>query len=371
MEPQPGDPKPAHRAAWGAFRAWAQGSGAAILGVVAVGVVGAATVFAFLWANERPTDTPTGVVEGVFFEIATGSVTGTYYPLGNVVASVIAHPAGSVRCGDPARCGPPGLTPAVQAAEGSVSNIEAVHAGISASAFAQADVLSQAYNGEGPFETAYADLRAISGLYGESLHLVVMRGAGIETIEDLRGRRVSVERRGSGTHGIATRVLGAAGLSARNAEIVHEPTDRAAEMLLAGELDAFFYVAGPPVRVVQDLTNLNLVDLVPLEGPAINALVAREPFITAAIIPEGAYLDVPQTRTIGMTAIWIVREDAPFELVYAITRAFWNPANRAMLEAGPEQARILSPRAAIQGVPIPFHPGAEQFYLEQGLLTGD
>lgn len=371
MELPPNDPAPRHERLTKALRAWIQGPGGVAVGLVA-GLAGAFLLTAaYLWANARPGIEPTQVVEGVFFEIATGSVTGTYYPLGNVVASVIANPAGSVRCEDPRRCGPAGLTPAVQAAEGSVSNIEAVHDGLSASAFAQADVLSQAYNGDPPFESAYTDLRAISGLYGESLHLVAMRGSGIETIYDLRDRRVSVERRGSGTFGVATRVLSAVGLDGGAVQLVHEPAERAAEMLLADEIDAFFYVAGPPVRVIQDLTNLNLVALVPIEGPAINALVGREPYLTAATIPGDAYLDVPETRTIGMTAIWIVREDAPFDLVYRVTRAFWNPANRPMLEAGPEQARILAPRSAIQGVPIPFHPGAEQYYLESGLLTDE
>ena len=353
------------------FRAWLQGPGGLVLAVGTVTIAAAALLIGIFALASRPQDEPTEVSEGIFFEIATGSVTGTYYPLGNVIASVIANPAGSVRCVDQTRCGPPGLTPAVQAAEGSVSNIEAVHDGFAASAFAQADVVSLAYNGDPPFETSYSDLRVISGLYGESLHLVVMKGAGIETLADLRGHRVSIDRRGSGTYGVATRVLTAMDLSAANTNLVYERPERSAEMLLAGEIDAFFYVAGSPVRAVQDLTNLNLVALIPIEGPEVNALIAREPFLTAATIPNGTYLDIPEVHTIGVTALWICRDDAPFDLVYRIARAMWNPANRPLLDAGPEQARILSPRDAIAGVPIPFHPGAEQYYLEAGLFTED
>ncbi len=353
------------------FRAWLQGPSGLVVAVGSV-VTGAAALLAgVFWITAQPSDDSLDIAEGVFFEIATGSVTGTYYPLGNVIASIIAHPAGSVRCEEETRCGPPGLTPAVQAAEGSVSNIEAVHDGLSASAFAQSDVVSQAYNGEPPFETPYTDLRAVSGLYGESLHFVVMRGSQIESIDDLRGRRVSIDRRGSGTYGVATRVLSAFGLSEANTTLVHESAEQAAEMLLAREIDAFFYVAGTPVRAVQDLTNLNLVDLVPVEGPEVNGLIAREPYLTAAVIPDETYLDIPEVRTIGVTALWIVRDDAPFELVYQVTRALWNPDNRPLLEAGPEQARFLGPRDAIEGVPIPFHRGAEQYYLEAGLLTED
>jgi len=354
-----------------AVRAWLQGPGGLVLAVGSMVTGAAAILIGIIWITAPPRETSAEVAEGVFFEIATGAVTGTYYPLGNVVASIIAYPAGSVRCDDESRCGPPGLTPAVQAAEGSVSNIEAVHDGLAASAFAQSDVVNQAYNGEPPFETAYTDLRVISGLYGESLHLIVMKDSGFGSVSDLSGQRISIDRLGSGTNGMSIRVLNAFGVTAANATFVYESSERSGEMLLAGEIDAFFYVAGTPVRAVQDLTNLNLVDLIPLEGPEINALVAREPYLTAAVIPDGTYLDIPEIQTIGVTALWICRDDAPFELVYRVARALWNPANRPLLEAGPEQARFLSSRDAIQGVPIPFHPGAEQYYVEAGLLAED
>ncbi len=348
--------------------AWTQGPGGVVLGFGALILGGVAIILGLSWANGDVGEQSIEATEGIFFEIATGSVTGTYYPLGNVIASVIANPAGSVRCADETRCGPLGLAPVVQAAEGSVSNIEDVHDGRTASAFAQANVVNQAFLGQPPFETPYTDLRAVSGLYDEAVHLVTLRDSDIETLADLRGHRVSVDLHGSGTFGIATLVLDAAGLSARNTDLVHERSDRSIEMLLSGEIDAFFYVAGAPVRAVEDLANLNVIKLVPLAGSEIDALVAAEPYLTATVIPSGTYMDVPDTRTVGVTALWIVSEGASFDLVYRITRALWNEENRSLLAAGPEQAQFLRAQDAIEGVPIPFHLGAEQYYREAGLL---
>ncbi len=310
--------------------------------------------------------------EGRFFEIGTGAVTGTYYPLGNTIASIIANPTGSVRCEDQTRCGPPGLTPVVQASEGSVANVNAVHLHRLQSAFAQANVLNDAWEGAAPFPAAYQDLRAISGLYQEMVHLVVARGSEIESIADLRGKRVSIDREGSGTNGIARLILSSAGLAERRLTLVTAPADQAAEMLLSGELDAFFFVAGPPVRAVGSLADLHLIDLVPLNGPDIDALVAAQPFLTGAEIPANTYLDVAHsTPTIGVTAVWFVQENADYELIYRITRALWNGENKRMLNAGPAQAQLMSASTAVTGVPIPFHPGAIAFYREIGLLTVD
>lgn len=330
--------------------------GGAVVGVLVV-------LFATGGGDNRP-------VEGRFFEIGTGSVTGTYYPLGNTISSIIANPAGSVRCADATRCGPAGLTPVVQATEGSVANVNAVHRLRMQSAFAQANVLNDAWNGNAPFPAAFEDLRAVSGLYQEMVHLVVARGSEIESVADLRGMRVSIDRDGSGTNGIARMILEAANLSERRLTLVTAPADQAAEMLLSGDLDAFFFVAGPPVRAVAGLADLHLVDLVPLSGEDIDALVAAQPFLTTAAIPAETYLGVEEvTPTIGVTAIWIVHESAEFDLIYDITRALWNGANKQMLNTGPEQAQLMSAQTAVAGVPIPFHPGAAAFYREAGFLN--
>ena len=348
--------------------AWLRGSGGFYIGLSATGFGIIAVIIGIALISETPDAQTQDVFEGQFFEIATGSITGTYYPLGNAIASVISYPGGSVRCVDPARCGPPGLIAVVQAAQGSVANIEAVHSQDTDSAFAQANVVNQAYLAETPFNSSYADLRAISGLYGEAIHLVVASGSDIETLADLQGRRVSIDRAGSGTFGIATRILATEHINSRNTELLHSSADQSAELLISGEIDAFFFVAGPPVRAVESLANLHLMKLIPLNGEAIEALVEAEPYLTITEIEADTYLDTPGISTVGVTALWITHLDADTDLIYRITRALWNPSNQPLLDEGPALASLMRLERAHDGVPIPFHPGAEQFYREVGLF---
>jgi len=350
---------------------WLQGPGGLYAGMITFGGGLLVVVLGVAQITETPEDQTIAVVEGQFFEIATGSVTGTYYPLGNAIASVISYPAGSVRCIDATRCGPPGLLGVVQAAPGSVANIKAVHEGATDSAFAQANVVNQAALAQAPFETPYDDVRAISGLYGEAIHLVVARGSDVQGLADLRGRRVSIDREGSGTFGVAQHILATEGITSRNTEFVETSADQSAELLISGELDAFFFVAGPPVRAVGALANLHLMELIPITGAAIDTLVDEEPYLTITEIAENTYLDTPAVITVGVTALWIVHRDADEELIYRITRALWNEENRDLLMEGPAQAALMRLDLADRGVPIPFHPGAERFYREAGLLRGD
>ncbi|MEM7045469.1 MAG: TAXI family TRAP transporter solute-binding subunit, partial [Pseudomonadota bacterium] len=149
-----------------------------------------------------------------FFRIGTGGVAGTYYPIGGLIAGIISNPPGSRPCEKGGSCGVPGLIATAQSSGGSVENVEAVAAGTLDSGFAQSDIAYWAYSGTGRFEgrAKVENLRAITSLYPESIHLVVRRGAGIESIQDLKGKRVSLDEEGSGTLVDARIILDAFGI---------------------------------------------------------------------------------------------------------------------------------------------------------------
>jgi hypothetical protein len=308
------------------------------------------------------------VAEGQFFEIWTGPLAGTYYPLGNTIAAVISNPAGSVRCEDETRCGPPGLIAVVQSSAGSVENVLAVNDGRADSAFAQANVVNRYYRPDDPATPAFADLRAITGLYPEVVHLVVLGSSEIHTLADLRGKTISIDRPDSGTNGLARQILSAEGIAPSSVTLAEHSADRASELLRSGDIDAFFFVSGLPVPAVAELANWTDIRLVPIAGPEIGALEAAEPYLTPATIPAGTYGNNPETATLGVPALWLTHKDADPDVIYEITRALWNPKNGAMLAGGSPQARNMNVDAALSGVPIPFHPGASEFYREIGLF---
>jgi len=306
-----------------------------------------------------------------FFKIATGSVAGTYFPVGEALASLISHPPGAVRCEDPARCGPAGLIAVAQTSQGSLRNVLMVDSRNTNSALAQSDIVQQAWLGEGEFrETgSHRNLRAIANLYTESIHIAVARRLNIAGLTQLKGKRVSVDTLDSGTHVVAMPILRAAGLRPSDLKLNYLDVNQAADQLLSGELDAFFIMGGPPIPAIESLAAAGAIMLLPLSDDIIKQMQRERPYLRHTVIPAGTYKSVGNVHTLGVGALWIVHKDADPELIYSITQALWNPENHALLAGGHPQARVFTLDNAASGLPIPLHPGARQFYEEKGLLT--
>ena len=307
-----------------------------------------------------------------FFRIGTGSTGGTYFPIGGIIAGAISNPPGSRPCDRGGSCGVPGLIAIAQSTSGSVENAAAISGGRLESGFCQADVAYWASTGTGVYtETGALDnLSTIANLYPESLHLVVRQGSGIRRPEDLRGQRVSLDQEGSGTRVDALLVLEAYGLGPEDLEVIDEPPQQAADMLRAGELDAFFMVVGTPARAIRDLADDSLITLVPIDGPEAEALSERYPFFSKDAIPSGTYFNVPYTATLSVGAQWLVGANMSEDDIYLITRALWHDNTRHLLDGGHPKGRLIRLETALEGLGVPLHPGAERYYRERGLIDG-
>jgi len=306
-----------------------------------------------------------------FFSINTGSTSGTYYPVGEMLAAVISHPIGSIACRTDRPCGPIGLIASAQASDGSVTNVREVQSGAVGSALAQADIVSWAATSKNLFrsEQPLANIRVIANLYPESIHLIARSDAGISSVADLKGKRVSIDRPQSGTNYDARMILDSYGLKAHHVKMSEVDPNVSASLLLAGELDAFFFVGGAPLRVVTDLAEQGVINLVPITGEPVETLRKLHHFFQPDTIPAGTYAGVPEVETLSVGALWIVSSNVADQFVYEITRALWDEANRPILDQGHEKGRLMNPEAAIMGLPVPLHPGAERYYREIGLLS--
>ena len=167
-------------------------------------------------------------VQVQYHRIGTGSTVGTYFPIGGIIASAVSKPPGSRDCAAGGSCGVLGLIAVAQSTRGSVENVMGIAEGTLESGLSQADISYWAYNGKGAFAKTgpIKKLRAVANLFPEAVHVVVRRNAGIETLADLRGKRVSLDREGSGTRVDALLILEAFGLGLG---------DIAAEALAAGD----------------------------------------------------------------------------------------------------------------------------------------
>ena len=306
----------------------------------------------------------------VAFQILTGSTSGTYFRVGELMAGLLSHPPGISRCETPNLCGPAGLIVSTRATQGSVANLLSVNAGTANSGLAQADVLAMAVAGQGPFarQGPARQLRTIAGLYGEDLHLVALRGANILRVADLRGKRVSLSTEGSGTIVTARAVLAAFRLPEWRLVANYENANRAASLMREGRLDAFFFVGGAPVNLIAQLLDDQIAVLVPIDGEGRRRLLAQQLHLAAHTMAQGTYRGSPAVDTVGIVAHWVTNASQPEDLIYGMVRALYNPRNRPMIDARRVGYEFFSNAVAARNPVAPLHPGAARYFREAQLL---
>jgi TRAP transporter TAXI family solute receptor len=307
-----------------------------------------------------------------FFRIGTGGTAGTYFPIGGLLANAISNPPGSRPCDEGGSCGVPGLVATAVAANGSVANINAIGSGTLESGFSQSDVSYWAYTGTGIFEDQgkVETLRTIANLYPESIHLVARADAGIQSVEDLAGKRVSLDEPGSGTLVDARIILDAYGLSEDDIEAEYLKPDQAGDRMRDGAMDAFFFVGGFPAGAISELAATGPeITLVPIEGEPAQAILDEYEFFAEHTVPGGTYDDLDEdVQTLSVGAHWVTSAEQPEELIYEITDALWNDSTRKLLDNGHAKGQLITLEMALEGVAVPLHPGAERFYREAGVL---
>ncbi|MBT3791569.1 MAG: TAXI family TRAP transporter solute-binding subunit [Rhodospirillales bacterium] len=306
-----------------------------------------------------------------FFRIGTGSISGIYFPVGGLLASAISNPSGATLCGRGGSCGVAGLVAVAQASRGSIANIKTIAQGKIESGLAQADMAYFAANGKDLFKKSGAirGLRAIANLYPEAVHIVVRRSSKIRSIDDLGGKRISLDLRGSGTRNIARRILQGYGITLKDIRQVNSQIGPAMDRLRAGTIDAFFFVGGFPAPAIERLSHETPINLLPMRRTRTAAIRITNPFLAKTIIPTGTYGIKKAVETLSVGALWLVSDKMDEKTVYGITRALWHPTTRAILDQGPPATRQIRVENALNGVVIPLHAGARRYYREKGMLA--
>src|SRR5215469_3103060 len=297
------------------------------------------------------------------FQIATGSTTGTFFPVGEAIAGLISHPPGVARCDAANVCGPAGLIITARTSEGTLDNVLSVNNGDVDSGLAQSDVVAAAVKGQGPFRPRgkQSHVRVIASLFSEDVHLIAAGDSKIESVNDLRGKRVSFGLPGSGVGFTADEILKAYNVPLGRMRRFMLDTPAAMEELKQGHIDAFFAVSGVPIDGLGDLLANHAAKLVPITGQERTELIKNQPALEAAVMN---YPGQAPVGTVAMRTLWIVRDSVPDPLVYGITRALFNPANRQALTASHPSASEIGLTTAPLTPLAPLHPGAARFYAE-------
>ena len=278
-----------------------------------------------------------------FFTIGTGGTAYTYYPVGGMIANAISKPPGSRECGKGGSCGVPNLIASAVSSRGSVDNVNAIISGLRNSGFAQSDVAYWAYTGTGTMEgkEPAKDLRTIAALFQEHIHLVALKKSNINSVKDLKGKRVSLDEPGSGTYVDAKLILESNGLSTSDVKAEALKGKAATDALRNGKVDAIFVVAGFPTGAIVELASAVDIKLVPIDGAGAKTLTSKYGFFSQSPIPSGTYEGVDEVNTVAVGAQWFTSAKEDNELIYQITKALWNKESRKLMDVGHAKGCLL------------------------------
>lgn len=371
---------------WSSLRDWLREAAKHPLAGWVIGGAAVALIAGFLALlyERAPVALDEGTEKITFIRIGAGATDSPYFGLGRRLAAIISRAPDAGPCEPGSPCGVEGLVAVVKSSAGSVANVRAVSAGHFDSALVRSTTLVDAWRAAGSFggEKRFTNLRAIASIQKEAVHLVASRGANIRSMADLAGKRISLGGKGSGTADVALAILRAYGLTAKNVELFREDPDRASDMMLHGQLDAFFLIAAVPDPLVADLAARGAIDLVPIEGEATAKLIESHRELSAVHIAGESYRFMPAIDTLALSAIWVCNANADNALVHDMTKALFEPGNREFLPAADEAPPLPKKRdkaaeealrhqlmaEAVANLPIPLHPGAARFYREEGIL---
>ncbi|OMP66943.1 TAXI family TRAP transporter solute-binding subunit [Domibacillus epiphyticus] len=283
--------------------------------------------------------------------LLTGGTGGTYYPLGGQIANIISDKTEM------------NITP--QTSGASAENMETLRAGEAEIAFSQTDIGAYALEGKEMFEgEPINNIQAIGSLYPETIQLVTTAKSGITSVEDLKGKKVSVGAPGSGAYINAMQVLEIHGLSTEDIEAQNLSFDESTDGIQAGNIDAAFITAGTPTGAVEALSAQNEVVIVPIADDKIQSLVEKYPYYAEDTVPSGTYKIKSDVKTVAVKAMLVVTSDLEENLVYEMTKALYENTDQITHAKG----EFITPETSLEGLgDMELHPGAAKYFKEKGL----
>ena len=294
-----------------------------------------------------------------FVTIGTGGITGVYYPTGGAIAKIVNKKKDvyNIRC-------------TVESTGGSVFNVNAIMAGDLQFGVVQSDRQYQASKGlaEWKDKGVQSDLRAVFSIHPESVTLVAAVDAGINTLMDLKGKRVNIGNPGSGQRQNAIDALEAAGIDFNTD--MHAESIKAAEapgLLQDGRIDAFFYTVGHPSGAIKEATTgARKVRFASVTG--IDALLGKYPYYAKSVIPAKLYpgaVNQGDVETFGVKATVITSTTVADDVVYAVTREVFD--NFDEFKSLHPAFAGLTKENMLEGLSAEIHPGAMRYFKEAGL----
>src|SRR5690625_3027717 len=287
-----------------------------------------------------------------FINILIGGQSGVYYPLGVALAQLYGE-------------GIPNAGATAQVTKASAENMNLLQAGRGELAWSLADSVADAWEGneDAGFTQKLDKLRGVTRTYNNYIQIVANAGSGIKTIDDLKGKRISVGAARSGTELNARAIFKAAGLNYDDfSKVEYLSFGESVELMKNRQIDATLQSAGLGLASIRDLATSIDIEIIPIASEIVENV--GSPAYLPAVIPANTYEG--QTTEIPTAAIpnfLVTHEDVPEELVYEMTKVFYD--NLESLQSTHNVIKTVDIKNALEGMPVPVHPGGRKV-LQRG-----
>jgi len=293
-----------------------------------------------------------------FIIIGTGGVTGNYYPTGSAICKLVNKYKQETKI----RC-------SVQSTGGSVYNVKAIKNGELDFGIAQSDIVYQATNGTAAFKSKpIRKLKAVMAIYPELLTLVTRKDANIQTLLDIKGKRINLGNQGSGNKVTTMMLLNESQIKKSDLKFAAKlKSSHMPDALRDNKIDGYFYMVGHPTANIKDAANSVDTNIVPLTGANIDSLVRKHPYFAKANIPQGIYMGQKKAiPTFGVKAVLVTSEDVSNKTVYSVVKAILE--NFSDFKKLHPVYNHITKKSLLDGLSAPLHEGAKKYYKEIGIL---
>lgn len=290
-------------------------------------------------------------------QLGTGSTGGVYYPLGQEYANIFEDNIDTK-----------GLKVSALESGASVENLAAISREDYQLGISQNNTAMDAVEGAGEFEGAAVENVGFMGkLYPEAAQVITRESTGIESVADLKGKRVAIGPPGGGTRQAAKAILSAYGIGEGDYTPLEEGFEDARSKLQDGNADASIEILGVPSASLQELqATAKDIKLIPIEGKQLKKIVDETQFEEYELTPEDYdFLDEPVSTISVFASLYGSTTQISPDLGYEITKTVYEQADSLTLA---QKDQIKLDEATLGKGDVPLHPGAKRYFEEEGLL---
>ncbi len=300
------------------------------------------------------------VAEETFVTIGTGGQTGVYYQVGGAICRLVNRGTKDheIKC--------------THTTGGSVANINGIRTGDLDLGVAQSDWQYHAYNGTAPDkfpDGKFENLRAVFSVHPEPFTVVARADSGINSIDDLKGKRVNIGNPGSGQRGTMEVLMDKMGWTMDDFALASElKSSEQSAALCDNKVDAIVFTVGHPNGSIKEATTSCDSKLINVDNDAAKGLANDNDFYAMATIPGGMYKGTDDdVMTFGVGATFVSSADTPEEVVYEITKAVFENFDR-FKKMHPAFANLKEENMIKNNLSAPLHDGAAKYYKERGWM---